>query len=84
MESTILGSIGGAVDVAHHAGGLIGQALSAQAGSAFIGGMDLALRAAAVVALAGALVALLVLPARQAGADETEGDGEADARQAIV
>jgi hypothetical protein len=46
--------------------------------------MDLALRAAAVVALAGALVALLVLPARQAGADETEGDGEADARQAIV
>jgi MFS family permease len=67
-ENIILGSIGGALGIAQHAGGLLGQELSRVACSAFMGGMDLAFFTGAVVALAGAVVALAALPARQADA----------------
>jgi len=84
MQSTILGSIGGALDVAHRAGGMLGQVLAGQAGSAFIGGMDVALRAGALVALVGGLLALIALPTRQQGADESDGAGEIEEHRAIV
>jgi len=65
-ETTMLGSIGGALGVAQHVGGRMGQELSQIACSAFMGGMHLAFFTAAIVALAGALVALVALPSRQA------------------
>jgi EmrB/QacA subfamily drug resistance transporter len=72
-ETAILGSIGGALGIAQHVGGLLGQALSRMACSAFMGGMDVAFFIGAIVALAGALVALIALPSRQVAA----GGGEA-------
>ncbi|HTS95978.1 MAG TPA: MFS transporter [Streptosporangiaceae bacterium] len=62
----ILGSLGGALQVAAHLGGILGAALAQLARSAFISGMDLGLTVGAVVAVAGALVALATLPARPA------------------
>jgi EmrB/QacA subfamily drug resistance transporter len=64
IENTILGSIGGALDVAARAGGAAGHLLAQAARSAFISGADLGLLAAAAVALAGCVLALAVLPAR--------------------
>jgi EmrB/QacA subfamily drug resistance transporter len=61
---TILGSIGGALAVAARAGGALGAELSTVARDAFASGMDLGLRAGAIVALGGCLVALLALPRR--------------------
>lgn len=65
IEQTILGSIGGALGVAQHLGGVAGAFISHSANSAFISGMDLGLRTAAIVALAGAVFALAILPARR-------------------
>jgi EmrB/QacA subfamily drug resistance transporter len=66
IEQAILGSLGGALGVAKQIGGLVGQLLAASAGSAFVSGMDLGLLVGAIVALGGALLALLALPARGA------------------
>jgi EmrB/QacA subfamily drug resistance transporter len=74
-ETTMLGSVGGALGVAQHVGGLMGQELSRIACSAFMGGMDLAFFTGAIVALAGALVALVALPSRQAAARRGETPG---------
>jgi EmrB/QacA subfamily drug resistance transporter len=63
-------SIGGALEVAQRAGGPQGQALAAFAKNAFVDGMSEALLVGAGVALVGALVALLLLPAREPGAEE--------------
>jgi EmrB/QacA subfamily drug resistance transporter len=68
--ATILGSLGGALAVAAHVGGILGAALAHLARSAFISGMDLGLAVGAVVALAGALLALVALPARPAAGDD--------------
>jgi EmrB/QacA subfamily drug resistance transporter len=59
-------SVGAAVQIATRVGGAPGRALAAEAHSAFLHGMDVSLLAAAGVALLGALVALLFLPARAA------------------
>jgi sugar phosphate permease len=75
-ETTILGSIVGALGLAQHVGGSFGRALSRLACSAFMGGMDVAFLTAAIVALAWGLVALIALPSRQAAA----GGGEALAK----
>ena len=64
--STILGSLGGALAVAAHAGPVLGAALDHLARSAFISGMDLGLTVGAAVALAGCLLALAALPSRPA------------------
>ncbi len=64
VESTILGSIGGAQSV--HLGGATGALLAHVASSAFISGMDLGLRTGAAAALAGCVLALVALPARPA------------------
>jgi EmrB/QacA subfamily drug resistance transporter len=64
--STILGSLGGALSVAGHVGGVLGAALAHLARSAFVSGMDLGLTVGAAVAVAGCLLALSVLPSRPA------------------
>lgn len=61
ITDIIDGSLGGALTVAQHAGGAVGVQLGRLARSAYVDGMDLGLRTAAVVAAVGALVALLGL-----------------------
>ena len=67
-------SVGAAVEIAARIGGVPGRALAAEAHSAFIHGMDVSLLAGAGVALLGALIALLFLPARAAApkSDDSE------------
>jgi hypothetical protein len=61
-------SVAGAFAVAHQVGGAGGRALQAAASSAFVDAMSTATLVAAGAAVAGALVALLWLPARAAEA----------------
>ncbi len=67
IHSTILGSLGAALNVAEHVGGVAGALLAAAARSAFVNGMDLGLHVAAGTALAGAVIAIVALPLRAAG-----------------
>jgi hypothetical protein len=72
IENVILGSIGGALDVAARVGGTIGNLLTHVARSAFISGANLGMVIAAAVALAGCVLTLAFLPRparRAAGAD---------------
>ena len=62
---TILGSVGGALEVAARASGVLGAGLGHLARAAFASGMDLGLTVGASVAAAGCLVALLTLPSRE-------------------
>jgi hypothetical protein len=64
VESTILGSIGGALDVAGREGGMAGEMLAGWARAAFVSGMDLALLTGALVAVAAAALAVVALPGR--------------------
>ena len=64
VMATVNSSLGGALAVAARAGGAGRQLLAHLARAAFVSGMDLGLLAGAVVALAGALLALAWLPAR--------------------
>ncbi len=66
IEATILGSVGAALGVAGQLGGVLGIHLASAAREAFLSGMDLGLRAGAIVGLAGAAVAFAVLPGREA------------------
>jgi hypothetical protein len=66
-------SLGAALQVANGVGGQPGAALAAAARSAFVDGMGTTLLVAAGVALLGAVVAMVFLPAR---ADELEGELE--------
>ncbi len=59
-------SIGGALAVATAVGGDAGRALAAAARNAFVAGMHPAVLAAAAVALVGALIVIVFLPARAA------------------
>jgi hypothetical protein len=68
VESTILGSIGGALDVAAREGGMVGEVLAGWARAAFVSGMGLALLTGALVAAAAALLAVVALPGRLPGA----------------
>jgi EmrB/QacA subfamily drug resistance transporter len=65
-SDAILGSLGGALEVATRIGGTLGKQLAAMARSAFVTGMDLSLLVGADVAIAGGLLALLLLPSRNA------------------
>jgi EmrB/QacA subfamily drug resistance transporter len=62
--SVVSDSIGGALAVAKSIGGESGQQLAATAKTAFVDGMHRGVIVGAVVALIGALIALLFLPAR--------------------
>ena len=64
IHETILGSLGAGLGIAERVGGVAGALLSQAARSAFMSGMDLGLRIAAGVALAGVVVALIALPLR--------------------
>jgi hypothetical protein len=64
IHQTILGSLGAALEVAGRAGGLLGGGLATAARTAFMSGMNAALTTGAGVVLAGALLALIVLPSR--------------------
>ncbi len=68
IRHEILGSLGGALGVAHHIGGIAGSLLSQAARTAFITGMDAGLQVCALVAAAGVVIALVVLPLRPAAA----------------
>ena len=72
VEETIRGSLGGALGAVKQIGGTTGQLLARLAHSAFISGMGLGLLAAAIVALAGALFALLALPSGPALEEDTQ------------
>jgi EmrB/QacA subfamily drug resistance transporter len=63
VRDTILGSLGGALEVAQRLGGATGAALAHEARVAFVSGMDLGMATAAVVGLAGAVLALVAFPA---------------------
>jgi hypothetical protein len=65
VMETILGSVGGALEVAARAGGVLGAELGHLARTAFASGMDLGLTVGACVAAVGCLVALLTLPSRE-------------------
>ena len=65
----ILGSLGGALGVAARAGGPTGVVLARAARVAFMSGSRLSLAVGAVVALAGAVLALAGLPSRAPGSD---------------
>jgi EmrB/QacA subfamily drug resistance transporter len=77
-------SVGAAVGIAARIGGAPGRALVDTAHSAFIHGMDVTLVVAAAVALIGALVALLFLPARAAAAPETAEPDASDMRLPVA
>jgi len=65
--TAIKSSVGGALEVAKRAPADLGAALAAVARHGFVHGMELAMPVAAGVALAGALVVLIFLPARAEG-----------------
>ena len=64
IHDAILGSLGGALQVAAHIPGPTGAALAAAARQSFISGMDLGLLIAAIVVAAAACIVLLALPQR--------------------
>ncbi len=64
VREAILGSVGGAQQVAARLAGGQGQALARAARVAFLDGMDLGLTAGACVAAAAAVIALTALPRR--------------------
>jgi hypothetical protein len=61
---TILGSLGGALAVAAHAGGVAGALLAYTARAAFMSGTEIALAVGAAVALGGAVLVIARLPSR--------------------
>lgn len=64
LAHAALGSLGGALGASAHLPGPIGAQLGEAARSAFMSGMTVGLRLGAILALAGALLALVALPAR--------------------
>jgi DHA2 family multidrug resistance protein-like MFS transporter len=62
--NAILGSIGGALAVAHRVSGLLGEALAASARSGFMSGSRVALSVGAAITGAGVLLVLALLPSR--------------------
>ncbi|HUA12505.1 MAG TPA: DHA2 family efflux MFS transporter permease subunit [Solirubrobacteraceae bacterium] len=65
IEQAILGSLGGAMRIAAHLGPPFAELLELHARAAFVSGADLGLLVGALVALAGAIVALVALPGRR-------------------
>jgi hypothetical protein len=66
VHRTIVGSLGAALGTSEHLGGFAGAALAAAARAAFVSGMDLGLRVAAIVAFASVVLVLAALPGRRA------------------
>jgi EmrB/QacA subfamily drug resistance transporter len=72
VENTITGSIGGALGVAAQVGGATGRLLAETARSAFLSGGSLGLLTAAMVGLAGCVLALATVPGRPRSATGSE------------
>jgi hypothetical protein len=74
---TVVGSLGGALNVASRVGGTTGADLARAARAAFMSGMQISLAVGALVALGGALLVLTRLPSRpsQPSPDPTMGQG---------
>jgi EmrB/QacA subfamily drug resistance transporter len=62
IRQTILGSVGGALDVAAREGGTLGHELEQAARSAFVSGMDLGMLTGAVIAVVAGVLALVFIP----------------------
>jgi EmrB/QacA subfamily drug resistance transporter len=75
-------SLAGGLAVASQGGGETGQRVLTAAQDAFLSGMHSAAAVAAIVALAGAIVAFALLPAREAGAEAA--DVTPDAERELV
>ncbi len=71
IERVILGSLGGALTVAHHLSPAESKALGDAARSAFVSGMDLAALVAMTVLIAATLAALALLPNHPVTRDPT-------------
>jgi hypothetical protein len=69
IVQTTVGSLGGALEVAHRLGGTIGAQLATSARQSFISGMVFAVSVGAVISGAAAIVVAVLLPAR--GEDPT-------------
>ncbi|MGW2717728.1 MFS transporter [Streptomyces sp. NPDC001492] len=64
VSDSVLGSLGGALELAARVGGVSGRMLAELARSAFVSGMSLGLMVGAVVAVGGAVLAFVALPSR--------------------
>lgn len=64
LSDSVLGSLGGALELAQRVGGTSGRLLAALARSAFVSGMGLGLTVGAAVATGGAVLAFAALPSR--------------------
>jgi hypothetical protein len=67
VASEVKNSLGFALETASRIGGPAGQSLASTAKSAFVNGMQQGFLVAAAIALVGAIVALVWLPARAPG-----------------
>jgi hypothetical protein len=72
----ITGSLGGALAISKHIGGLLGSELAALARSAFVSGLDLAVTVGAIVVGVASIAVLVTLPNRGGppAADESAED----------
>jgi len=68
VTNAILGSLGGALDVAHAARGATGALLAGAARAAFMNGLGASFSVSAIVALGGVLVVVAYLPSSAASA----------------
>lgn len=64
IKDLITGSLGGALAVAEHVGGVLGRGLALVAREAFVSGMDLAVAVGAVAVGVAAVAVVIVLPNR--------------------
>ena len=78
MTDAILGSLGGALHVAHAVGGTTGALLAGAARAAFMGGLGVSFSVGAIVALGGILIVLAYLPksAAEAPSDPDANDSD--------
>ena len=74
--TAILGSLGGALEVAQRVGGAAADMLAQFARTAFTSGMDLGLRAGVAAGVVGVVIALAALPSWRHGRHESPGGEE--------
>ncbi|HWC38869.1 MAG TPA: MFS transporter [Acidimicrobiales bacterium] len=82
--TAIKSSVGGALEVAHRAPAALGAALASVARHGFVHGIGLAMPVAAGVALAGAVVVVIFLPARAEGDPDAGLGGEESLGEPVV
>jgi EmrB/QacA subfamily drug resistance transporter len=75
-KQAITGSLGGALGVAQHLGGPLGDQLASSARQAFIHGMVFSLSIGAIIAGAAAVIVAALLPARSRHRDASSSPGE--------